>query len=244
MERDGGLADVPTMSPTAPVAPAAPVDTHQLRLAFMKKCGWEPMQILDIGAHKGHWSRAFEVVFPGADIFMIEADSRHERDLKATGFPYHIGPVGREAGTVDFHTLPEESLTQGASIYRENTAIYDESGKTLQLEMLTLDEVVEKMDCDAINFIKLDVQGAEIDVLQGATRVLATHPVDFILAELSLIPYNAGAPLAHQVIAHVAELGFGMHDIFEVHYWEDQLFQLDVLFARKKFLTSSILATR
>ena len=175
---------------------------------------------------------------------MIEADARHEPELKETGFPYHIGPVGRHAGTVEFHTLPDTSLTQGASIYRENTAIYDRSCTTVRLSMLPLDDVVEKMECNAINFIKLDVQGAEVDVLQGATRLLAIHPVDFILAELSLIPYNNGAPLAHQVIAHVAELGFGMHDVFEVHYWEDQLIQLDVLFARKKFLTSAVLASR
>jgi FkbM family methyltransferase len=225
-------------------APPAPVDTHWLRLAFLQNRGWQAGQVLDVGAHKGHWSTVLHSVFPTAQPFLIEADRRHEPSLRATGFPYHIGPVGAQAGMVDFHTLADPSLTQGASIYRENTLIYQNNGTTVPLPMLPLDEVVATMGCDAVNFIKLDVQGAEIEVLKGATRVLATHPVDFILAELSLIPFNHGAPLAHQVIAYVADLGFGVHDVFELHYWNDQLIQFDVLFARERFLTSDVLAKR
>jgi FkbM family methyltransferase len=225
-------------------APPAPVDTHWLRLAFLKNRGWQALQVLDVGAHKGHWSRVLRSVYPTAEVFMIEADSRHEPALRETGFPYHIGPVGSRAGLVDFHTLPDASLTQGASIYRENTLIYQNDCTTIQLQMRPLDEVVETMGCGAINFIKLDVQGAEIDVLEGATRLLATHPVDFILAELSLIPFNNGAPLAHDVIAYMARIGFGLHDVFELHYWNDQLIQFDVLFARARFLTSDVLAKR
>jgi FkbM family methyltransferase len=221
-------------------AAAVPVDTHWLRLEFLKTRGWQAQQVLDVGAHRGDWSRTFHRVFPAADIFMIEADRRHEAPLRQVGFPYHIGAAGRRAGTVDFHTLPDVSISQGASIYRENTAIYDQAGTTFQVDMLTLDEIVERLGCDEINFIKLDVQGAEIDVLEGAQRVLATHPVDFVLAELSLIQYNAGAPLADRVVAHMSSLGFGIHDIFELHYWKDQLFQLDVLFARQRFLTSDL----
>jgi FkbM family methyltransferase len=225
-------------------APQAAVDTHWLRLAFLKNRGWQAMQVLDVGAHKGHWSRVLHAVYPTAEVFMIEADARHEPALRETGFRYHIGPVGSRAGLVDFHTLPEESLTQGASIYRENTLIYENECRTLQLQMLPLDDVVARMGCGAINFIKLDVQGAEIEVLKGAAHLLATHPVDFVLAELSLIPFNAGAPLAHEVISYMAGLGFGLHDVFELHYWNDQLIQFDVLFARGRFLTSDVLAKR
>jgi FkbM family methyltransferase len=226
------------MSTSAP----APVDTQWLRLSHLKQRGWWPMQILDVGAHKGDWARVCQSVFPGTDIFMVEADARHERDLRATGFPYHVGVVGGAAGEVDFHTLPELSLTQGASIYRENTVIYDEIGTTITLPVLPLDDVVAGLGCDAISFLKMDVQGAEMDVLRGASRLLTSHPIDFILAELSLVRYNEGAPLAHEVIAYVSSLGFGVHDVFELHYFEDQLIQMDVLFARPQFLTSRVLS--
>ena len=40
----------------------------------------------------------------------------------------------------------------------------------------------------------------------------------------------------------VTSLGFGVHDVFELHYFEDQLIQMDVLFARPQFLTSRVLS--
>ena len=175
---------------------------------------------------------------------MLEADARHEAFLQAAGFPYRIGLVGRSSGTVDFHTLENTALSTGASIYRENTAIYERACVTMQLPMTRLDDVAAEMGIEDVNFIKIDVQGAEIDVLEGARHLLATQPVDFVLAELSLIRYNHGAPLADEMITYMRTLGFGVHDIFELHYWNDQLFQFDVLFARDRLLTSDLLARR
>ena len=220
------------------------MDTQSLRLAFLKQRGWKPRQVLDIGAHKGAWALAFCSVFPTARIFMIEADERHRPFLDAAGFPYQIGLVGRSATMVPFHTLENAELSQGASIYRENTAIYNQTGLTLTVPMSRLDDLVEEVGLADVNFIKLDVQGAEIDVLEGAHHLLATHPVDFVLAELSLIRFNEGAPLADEVIAYMRGHGFGLHDIFELHYWNDQLIQIDVLFARDRLLTSELLVQR
>src|SRR5205823_5671242 len=101
------------------------VDTQLARLQVLKNRGWQARQALDIGAHKGDWATTFRRVFPDAQIFMIEADRRHEPSLKAVGFPYRIQVVGRSDGTVRFHTLENPGISQGASIFQENTAIYE-----------------------------------------------------------------------------------------------------------------------
>lgn len=51
-----------------------------------------------------------------------------------------------------------------------NSAVLDIGNKTV--ESITLDYFVERENLDRIDFIKLDVEGAELDVLKGASRVL------------------------------------------------------------------------
>ena len=62
------------------------------------------------------------------------------------------------------------------------------------------------------NMLKLDVQGAELDVLRGAARTLCG--IEVIIIELSLLEYNKGAPLIGDVMARLADLGFNLFDMF------------------------------
>jgi len=72
--------------------------------------------------------------------------------------------------------------------------------------MLTLDAVLARHAALGTSFLKLDVQGAELDVLAGAQRTL--KHTDVILLEASLVEFNRGAPLIADVIARLRELDF------------------------------------
>ena len=90
--------------------------------------------------------------------------------------------------------------------------------------------------CD---LLKLDVQGAELRVLQGATRCLAR--AEAVLLELSVAgSYNLGAPSFAEHVAYLDTKGFSLFDVGEQHRMsgasltaEGLLFQLDLLFVRK-----------
>jgi hypothetical protein len=83
----------------------------------------------------------------------------------------------------------------------------------------------------AFQFIKLDVQGAEVDVLRGLGRYLAT--IDVILMEMSLVNYNSGAPLIDVVLRELRTMGFVLCDIVDEHRrLGGRLFQIDGLFVR------------
>lgn len=56
------------------------------------------------------------------------------------------------------------------------------------------------------DLVKMDVQGAEFDILRGAVTTFKDTK-DFIL-ELQHENYNEGAPLADTVIAYMAENGY------------------------------------
>jgi hypothetical protein len=81
------------------------------------------------------------------------------------------------------------------------------------------------------DFIKLDVQGAEIDVLRGASECLRT--TKYVLTEVSLHRWNKDAPMIEDVVRYMADRDFEIVDIVDMHFLDNYLFQIDVLFAHK-----------
>jgi len=76
--------------------------------------------------------------------------------------------------------------------------------------MQTIDEIVAK-GIAVPNFLKLDVQGYELEVLKGATNSLPK--ISAILAEVNLIDIHRGAPLLDELILFMRDRRFIAYDI-------------------------------
>lgn len=184
---------------------------------------FEPRGIIDIGANVGDWSREAFKIFD-CSIHMIEAQPSLEPNLKATGFPYTITLLGSEyRADVPFHLSGT-----GSSVLEEVTGF---STGQIGLPMQRLDDL--ELGLDAPLLMKLDVQGYELEVLSGATETLKRTEV--ILCEVSLLEYNKGQPLMHEVIAYLAERDFLPFDICGGlrRSSDAALFQTDMIFVRK-----------
>lgn len=101
------------------------------------------------------------------------------------------------------------------------------------IELTTLDEVWDRVvhDDEQI-FLKLDVQGYELEALRGAERSLPR--IAGVQAELSLVPLYEGAPSWTEVIGYLQERGFQPERLEPA--FEDaetgQILQVDAVFMR------------
>jgi hypothetical protein len=93
----------------------------------------------------------------------------------------------------------------GNSYYKENTVHYNETHAIHEIGM-TLDTIAQQNNWPLPDLIKLDVQGAELDILKGAVKTLETCS-DLIL-ECQHADYNSGAPLADSLIEYLESIGF------------------------------------
>ena len=173
--------------------------------------GVKPKVVYDIGACVLHWTNKAKVIWPDAEFCVCEAMDATEFLYQEAGLKYNLGLLSDEDGKViEFYENTEHP--GGNSYYRENEEyspaaehLFSESHKVVK-QAITLDTVVKLKGFPPADLIKMDVQGAEMDILKGAEESLKSCR-DLIL-ELQKIKYNTGAPLDEEVIAYVESLGF------------------------------------
>ncbi len=206
--------------------------SHRNALARLKSLGFEPAVVYDIGAYRGGWTRLAAEVFPGAQFVLFEANGDHAGELASSGRRHVIAALGEsDGGTRAFH-VPRQGDVTGASLYIENTAHYAHANlQVREVEAVRLDTLVARETLPPPDLIKIDVQGAELEVLAGAAETL--RGVAALVVEVSFLDYNKGGPLAAQVIGAIDRLGFKCADLCEVHRGSGNfVLQLDLLFVR------------
>lgn len=203
---------------------------YRLRTLYNK--GFRPHTILDIGAYRGSWTEEVKRIFPEANFFMIEGNPECEPYLQKTGHLYHIGMLSDHPKMATYYSHNGQDKS-GNSLYREQTDAYDDEQCTQKTVICTtLNSVARTRRLTNVDFIKLDVQGSEKDVMNGGLDVVKGAQV--VLLELQLVEYNKGAPILADMIAYMDRLGFQMFDITELHYTPNHtLLRIDVLFGRK-----------
>jgi hypothetical protein len=106
-------------------------------------------------------------------------------------------------------------------------------GQPRTIASVTLDALVQKEHLHGSYLVKIDVQGAELDVLKGAEE-LCMHTECFIL-EVSLFrSFVHGADL-YDVVVYMKERGFVVYDIASLLYrpFDNALCQMDIVFVRE-----------
>ena len=185
---------------------------HQQYLQEMKdKQNISPKVIYDIGACVLHWQTIASEVWRDSEYYLFEAMEDSEVLFKEKGLPYNIGLLSDQDGK-DIAFYENTEHPGGNSYYRENPEINPEAAvlfsdeHRVMKQSITLDTAVKQKGFPPPDLIKMDIQGAEMDVLKGAQECLKTCK-DLIL-ELQHVQYNKGAPLVDEVVAYVESLGF------------------------------------
>ncbi len=199
-------------------------------LRRMKKLGFSPSVAIDIGAYVGEWTRSFKQIFPDTRVLMVEAQPSKESILskvksELANVDARVALLGARPETnVGFH----ESET-ASSVLREAAG---SCPPTAHMTMTTLDEITGGGPFAHPNFIKLDVQGYELEVLRGSTCTLQSAEV--VLMEVNLLRLHEGAPIFHESAEYMGKQEFQVYDLCTLirRPYDGAVWQADVIFVR------------
>jgi FkbM family methyltransferase len=194
--------------------------------------------VIDVGAHHGQFALFVRGRFRRASIISFEPLPEAARVLKRTHAL--VGDASVVEAAVSSQAGPAEFVVSNAtdsSSLKEILPSYveafpgTEKATVRVVSVVTLDDALESHRLRRPCLLKIDVQGAELDVLTGATRMLSA--VDDVLIECSFIEFYEGQPLIGDVVSYLCSHGFVLADVSSLVRDRDRrCLQADLLFER------------
>ena len=158
----------------------------------------------DVGANIGVYSAVFARLSGDARlVHSFEPVEHIRRKLEANAKLNGLGglnvndfALGSEPGTLEMQQIREGHFRGGTSTLA-NTGVVDEIGKqhfiSREVAVTTVDQYVRETGLTTVDFVKIDVEGFELEVLKGATDTLSRFSPTMILEyDVSRIGEEAG----------------------------------------------------
>ncbi len=200
-----------------------------------RRAGLAPASVMDIGAGWGEFTEICQTVFPAARYLAVEPleEYRSAQDAllrKCQGVSFVTAAAAAKPGTVTLHVHPD---LVGSSLYQE-LDLGGANGVPRVVRAVTLDNLAAEFGLARPFLLKLDVQGAELDVLEGAKTILPA--AEYVLLEVSLFHFFEGGLVLADVVDFMQSHGLVAYDVIGPQYrpLDGALSQLDIGFVRER----------
>ncbi len=188
--------------------------------------------VIDIGAAAGTWTAMAAPILSDSNFLMVEALKEREPHLKAISsnsggrIRYQICAAGPQCGKTSF-VVTDDLDGSGAG-----SGGVSKGGIQREVEMWTLDSLIEKHKLASPIFLKFDTHGFELPILEGASETLKKTEV--ILMECYLFEAGERQLLFWQMCDWMMKHGFRCFDVVDQLYRpkDERLWQMDLFFAR------------
>lgn len=180
-------------------------ERHVNYLINLKKDGFEPKVIYDIGCCVLHWTNEALRLWPDATYVLFDANDNtsflYEPYLHYTGVLSDV-----DNNIVKFY---QNDIHPGGNSYYREVYHGDHNfppNRYIEKTTRTLDSVVAEFNFPKPDLVKMDVQGSEADIIKGGLNTIknAKH----LIVEMQHVIYNENAPLCDVTLPFIESCGF------------------------------------
>ena len=198
--------------------------------------------IFDVGAMIGDTSAVYRHLFPKAQIYafepfansfaMLERNFAEDNEFSA----FQIA-LGAQSGKRKFHinsVAPTNSfLATDVRAARVWGNVAGESIAIVDVPVTTIDLFATEHGIDRIDLLKIDVQGAELDVMKGAEKTATEGRIQLVYTEILVAPTYEGQRTLSETFACFEAMGFELINLFNLNTKDSHLRQMDALFEHR-----------
>lgn len=184
------------------------------------------MTVFDVGANIGNYSIFLsQLVGPYGKVYSFEPTSSTFRQLLRRFQEFNCSniyafqkAIFSENKQIELNEFPEEysswnSLGFPKMLDPEDRTAYVPIVHTEIVEAITLDRFCQQNQIETIHYLKIDVEGAESDVLKGALELLKRKAINFIQFEISQKMLEGFSRKAKDTFDVLSEHGYEAHQI-------------------------------
>jgi len=170
------------------------------------------MTVLDIGAHQGLYTLlAASQVGRRGRVFAFEPSPREQRALRL-----HVAlnrcrnVVTQTYALANENGIKELFVVQGSQTGCNSLRppVVFSGTAAVHIEVTRLDDWLAKQKIDRVDFIKLDVEGAELAVLEGGAELFQRRPRPVLLAEVQDVRTRPWGYAAREILDYLARLRY------------------------------------
>lgn len=213
-------------------------------LDHVSRLGFSPQTVIDVGVADG----TFELyeIFPNSRHILIEPLEEFTPALEKIthhfNAEYVIAAASDKVGTIVINVHP---ILEGSSILKEVEGSHVD-GVERVVPAVTIDDLCNERNLRGPYLIKVDVQGAELKVLNGGRRTL--EETELVILEVHLFQFFANGPQFYDVVSYMKDRGFVVYDCFGGYYrpLDGALAAIDIAFVKEnsQFRKQHFFATR
>jgi FkbM family methyltransferase len=174
--------------------------------------------VFDVGAHRGESAVEFSRVWKGATLYCFEPAEKSFEELRARFstsprvYCYQLALGDREYEGTLF--VRSGSVNNSLRRYEGNSDRETLVGEE-RVAVQTLDKFCADLDIQHIDFLKIDTEGADMEVVAGAEKLLARGAVGVVQVEVGLDPDNAKHVSFESCKRKFEEFGYRLFGIYE-----------------------------
>lgn len=183
----------------------------------------EDIVVFDIGAYKGDYTAMYQRMWPEAEYHLFEPVAEPAEALRErfAGQPkVHVNTVAvadktyEELQTLHVGGQGTEMTSllkraEGRRYYRHELEPLPEA-----TEVICLDDYVRAAKIKSVHLIKMDTQGAEGLILEGAKYVLKYKKPLMLYMEVFFVPMYEGTPMLWELMAALDKFHYSLFDIY------------------------------
>lgn len=199
----------------------------------------KPATVIDVGANVGQFCVAAVKLFNPKKIYTFEplpsAYLSLSKNIKSLTAVQHFNrALGEREGEIVFHVNSHSHSSSILPLAESHLSAFPDAveREKIKVPLTTLDKALCDAELPKPCLLKLDVQGYEDKVLEGATETL--QKVDYIVSELSFKPMYEGERVFTEMLALMDNYGFRF--VRPLDFLRDpktgEILQLDALFER------------